>query len=102
LIGLSFIGMGGGGRHLFGPWLLGGLIPLFVGVAQIITAVMGGAQFGRFPGIQYSQGEPPHSAGAPQAPSAPSGPPPPPSSYGGWRPTGMTEIEPPAPPPDRR
>jgi hypothetical protein len=97
LIGLSFIG-----HHTFGPWLLGGLIPLFVGIAQIITAIMGGAQFGPFPGVGSSPAESQYSAGAPQAPSAPTGPPPPPSSYGGWRPTGMTEIEPPAPPPDRR
>jgi Domain of unknown function (DUF6249) len=97
LIGLSFIG-----HHVFGPWLLGGLIPLFVGIAQIITALMSGAQFGRLPGMGSAPGESPYSVGAPQAPSAPTGPPPPPSSYGGWRPTGMTEIEPPAPPPDRR
>ncbi|MEO7202818.1 MAG: hypothetical protein ABI431_08195 [Candidatus Tumulicola sp.] len=96
LIGLSFIG-----HHAFGPWLLGGLIPLFVGIAQIITAIMGGAQFGQLPGVGCSQAESQYSASAPQAPSAPSGPPPPPSSYGGWRPTGMTEIEP-ASPPDRR
>jgi len=97
LIGLSFIG-----HHTFGPWLLGGLIPLFVGIAQIITAIMGGAQFGQFSGTGSGQAESRYSAGAPQAPSAPTGTPPPPSSYGGWRPTGMTEIEPPAPPPDRR
>jgi hypothetical protein len=97
LIGLSFIG-----HHAFGPWLLGGLIPLFVGIAQIITAIMGGAQFGQLPGVGCSPSESQYSAGAPQAPTAPTGPPPPPSSYGGWRPTGMTEIEPPASPPDRR
>jgi hypothetical protein len=103
LIGLSFIGMGHG--NFLGPWLLGGLIPLFVGVAQIITAIMGGAQFGRLTMNcdTYMPPEPPHTVGSQQATSAgPSGPPPPPSSYGGWRPGNTPEIEPPASPPDRR
>jgi hypothetical protein len=106
LIGLSFIGHSHG-NFIFGPWLLGGLIPLFVGVAQIITAIMGGAQFGRLTmscdASGYVSPEAPHSVGSQQATSAgPSGPPPPPSSYGGWRPGNMPEIEPPAPPPERR
>lgn len=46
LIGLGFIGYRGDGSFVYGPWLLGGLIPLFVGVAQIIGAVLGGASFG--------------------------------------------------------
>ncbi len=51
LIGLSFIGYsgsGGGfaGHFIFGPWLLGGLIPMFVGIAQIVSALMSGARFG--------------------------------------------------------
>jgi hypothetical protein len=103
LIGLSFIGMG---HNLFGPWLLGGLIPLFVGIAQIITAIMGGAQFGR---LTVGNGcaapsEPPYAASQQQQQQSagPVGPPPPPSSYGGWRPTGMPEIEAPPSPPDRR
>ncbi|HEY9084633.1 MAG TPA: hypothetical protein VIN40_01625 [Candidatus Tyrphobacter sp.] len=49
LIGLSFIGYssGGGllGHFMVGPWLLGGLIPLFVGIAQIVGALMSGARF---------------------------------------------------------
>lgn len=51
LIGLSFIGYRGG-DGLFspatihpGPWLLGGLIPMFVGIGQIIIALMSGAQW---------------------------------------------------------
>src|SRR5581483_11225455 len=44
LIGLSFIGYRGGGDFVGGPWLLGGLIPMFVGIAQIITAVLSGAR----------------------------------------------------------
>lgn len=42
LIGLSFIGYDDG-RFVLGPWLLGGLIPLFVGLAQIVGARVGGA-----------------------------------------------------------
>lgn len=54
-IGLGFIGyhsgdgpFGSASIHP-GPWLLGGLIPMFVGIAQIITALMSGAQFGMRP-----------------------------------------------------
>jgi hypothetical protein len=47
LIGLSFIGMRGDGTFTMGPWLLGGLIPMFVGLAQIANAVLAGAQFPR-------------------------------------------------------
>src|ERR1700744_1166323 len=43
LIGLGFIGVRGDGQVVPGPWLLGGLIPLFVGVAQIVSAVLSGA-----------------------------------------------------------
>jgi hypothetical protein len=52
LIGLSFIGYHGGDGFMSpasihpGPWLLGGLIPMFVGIAQIIIALLSGAQFG--------------------------------------------------------
>ncbi|MCU1382668.1 MAG: hypothetical protein JWL71_1365, partial [Acidobacteria bacterium] len=50
VIGLSFIG-GTPGAPDFrgGPWLLGGLIPMFVGVAQILIAILSGAQL---PGVQ--------------------------------------------------
>ena len=43
LIGLSFIGYDGNGAFRLGPWLLGGLIPMFVGIAQIINAMLAGA-----------------------------------------------------------
>jgi hypothetical protein len=100
LIGLSFIGNRGGVWYP-GPWLLGGLIPLFVGIAQIISAVLGGASFGpastrqRFgPGPSTASGTPgPQSAGAV---------PPGPATYGGWRPGPTPEIEKPASPPDYR
>ncbi len=104
LIGLSFIGMRGG-MFIPGPWLLGGLIPMFVGIAQIINAVLNGA---RLPGITMGSapptGEPPTGAtmGPPPSPgaSAPS-PGASPGSYA-WRPGPTPEIEKPAPPPDAR
>jgi len=70
-IGLSFIGWdGSAGPDSWhpGPWLLGGLIPLFVGVAQIGIALISGAQI---PGLRTQQ--------------PPPGPNPPPS-YGNGRP----------------
>lgn len=78
LIGLSFIG----GNPLSpgfqgGPWLLGGLIPLFVGIAQIIIAVISGAQI---PGVQPPgyRPDPYHQSGPfpPPPPPPPNGPPP--------------------------
>lgn len=45
LIGLSFIGYDGD-RFTLGPWLLGGLVPLFFGLAQMLNAFLGGARFG--------------------------------------------------------
>jgi hypothetical protein len=50
LIGLSFIGGTPGSTDFHGgPWLLGGLIPMFVGIAQVIIALLSGAQL---PGVQ--------------------------------------------------
>ncbi len=46
LIGLGFIGYRSDGHYVYGPWLLGGLIPMFVGIAQIVGAVLSGATFG--------------------------------------------------------
>ena len=46
LIGLSFIGYRDG-TWIPGPWLLGGLIPMFVGLAQVIGALLAGAEFPR-------------------------------------------------------
>ena len=97
--GLSFIG--------FGPWLIGGLVPLFVGIAQIIIAVMSGAQFGPAPRMQSSFGPPPQSNQG-QAPTPPpyansasgAGPSPTGPPYG-WRPpSGVPEIERGPNPPD--
>ncbi|MGH7729317.1 MAG: hypothetical protein ACREM2_11100, partial [Vulcanimicrobiaceae bacterium] len=50
LIGLSFIGYSDGSISP-GPWLLGGLIPLFVGLARIASALAGGATFANFGGF---------------------------------------------------
>jgi hypothetical protein len=106
LIGLGFIGYRGGYFEP-GPWLLGGLIPMFVGIAQIISAVLSGAQLGRASipagNPQQAQWGPAPEVEVPPTAAAtgPSGPPPPPSSYGGWRPGPIPEIQKPAPPPDR-
>ena len=87
LIGLSFISPG----HL-GPWLLGGLIPMFVGLAQIITAVLSGAQLGTSNLGGQGFGPSPASGAFGQTQQQPrqSPPPPPPG------------IEKPASPPDQR
>jgi hypothetical protein len=96
LIGLSFIGYRGGDGPFVpasihpGPWLLGGLIPMFVGIAQIIIALLSGATFN----IRMM---PP--------PSGPLGPPPGPRSYGSAQPgppgPRYEELARPVPPPDR-
>jgi hypothetical protein len=99
LIGLSFIGYHGGDGPFSpatvrpGPWLLGGLIPMFVGIAQIIIALMSGAVFGfRI---------------APPPPRGPLGPPPPTQrSYGTAQPgepgPRYEQLARPVPPPDRQ
>jgi hypothetical protein len=100
LIGLGFIGYHGDGTFFPGPWLLGGLIPLFVGIAQIIGAVLGGASFGP-PGSR--QRFTTTSSGSPSAPGSPAGSSAPPGPvYGGWRPGPIPEIEKPTSPPDYR
>jgi hypothetical protein len=103
LIGLSFIGYHGG-DGLFqpasihpGPWLLGGLIPMFVGIAQIITALLSGAQFTLMRGAQIP---PPNAVPPPYGSSGPFpgyGPPPEPGRPG----PRYEELARPVPPPDR-
>lgn len=100
LIGLSFIGYSTSGPFGLpswhpGPWLLGGLIPLFVGLAQILIALTSGARFGLAP--------PPDRFG-PRAAAAEDG-----SGVAGETPRhpgrpGVTyeELPRPARPPDRR
>jgi hypothetical protein len=101
LVGLGFIGYHGDGRYVYGPWLLGGLIPMFVGIAQIIGAVLSGATFGP-PAARQRFGP----SNAESAPSGQTGPTtstmPPGPIYGGWRPGSTPEIEKPASPPDYR
>jgi hypothetical protein len=97
LIGLSFIGTLSG--HMLGPWLLGGLIPLFVGIAQIISAVLAGAQFG-LPG--QTQQMPNSAFGPSPSAGAPPPQPPPTGDVYGWRPGPTPEIQKPAQPPDPR
>ncbi|MGA8098378.1 MAG: DUF6249 domain-containing protein [Candidatus Cybelea sp.] len=97
LIGLGFIGYHGDGMFFPGPWLLGGLIPLFVGIAQIIGAVLSGASFGP---PRESVGPAPGPGTTSSPGSEPSGATPP--TYGGWRPGSIPEIEKPASPPDYR
>jgi len=97
LIGLSFIGYRGGDGPFVpasihpGPWLLGGLIPMFVGIAQIIIALLSGATFN----IRMM---PP-----PNGPLG--GPPPGQRTYGSAQPgppgPRYEELARPVPPPDR-
>ncbi|HZV77684.1 MAG TPA: DUF6249 domain-containing protein [Candidatus Babeliales bacterium] len=100
LIGLGFIGYRGDGRIDPGPWLLGGLIPLFVGIAQIIGAVLSGATFG-VPSARQHFGPTP-GPGTTTATGSSGGAMPPGPTYGGWRPGSTPEIEKPASPPDYR
>lgn len=94
VIGLSFIRPG-----MPGPWLLGGLIPMFVGLAQIAIAYLSGAglrptAFPGPPGTGESHpGPSPFEHAAP--PSAPAGP------YA-WRPGSTPELERPPQPPEAR
>ena len=103
LIGLSFIGARSDGFH-GGPWLLGGLIPMFVGIAQIINAVLNGARFPGMNGTAPNQASPTSATFGPRpAPGPGPTPPEPPSApYAGWRPGPTPEIEKPSPPPDLR
>ncbi len=46
-IGLAFIGYDGdgfGGHFVLGPWLLGGIIPTFAGIAQIVGSLVAGGR----------------------------------------------------------
>ena len=101
LVGLGFIGYRGDGQYVYGPWLLGGLIPMFVGIAQIIGAVLSGATFGA-PSTRERFGPGPSGGTeAGQASTAGTSMPPGPT-YGGWRPGSIPEIEKPTSPPDNR
>jgi hypothetical protein len=109
-IGLSLIGFrhGGPGGFVLGPWLLGGLVPLFVGLAQIVTALISGATLGNL--APPRQGAPWHAAqpgyadpfapGPPGAPGAPQQ-----TAYEeryAYRPGDTQELRRPMPPPERK
>jgi hypothetical protein len=101
LVGFGFVGYHRDGSFVYGPWLLVGLIPLFVGLAQVISAVLSGASFAP-PSARPRFGPDPSSgptapSGAQSGRTAPPGP-----AYGGWRPGPTPEIEKPASPPDYR
>ncbi len=96
LIGLSFIGYNHGAIDP-GPWLLGGLIPMFIGIAQILIALASGATLG-----QPAAGR---SGFAPPPPAAPFTEPVTPPVYDGsytYRPGNTPELERPGSPPERR
>ncbi len=87
-LGLSFLG--------YGPWLIGGFIPLFIGLAQIWIAMSAGAQlsFGPTPPPKAPPPPPPPSAAPHQA-----------ATYEGsytYRPGGTQELRPPTQPPTER
>jgi len=99
-IGLGFIGtLVDPPHYTYGPWLLGGLIPLFVGLAQVVIALISGATLGvpqRGPYAQY-HGQP--------GPGGPQGTAPPPPDFEGtytYRPGAAPELQRPGQPPDRR
>jgi hypothetical protein len=99
-IGISFVGFDDGSIRP-GPWLLFGFVPLFVGLSQIILALLSGASLTP---VQQQW-----SAGQPQPPpqfggSAP-GPAPSQQVYDTsytYRPGDVQELQPPASPPERR
>jgi len=87
-LGLSFIG--------YGPWLIGGFVPLFIGVAQILIAVNAGAQLRFGP-----PSAPPPQQSTPPPPGAQT-PPYPGATYEGsytYRPGSTQELRPPTQPP---
>lgn len=94
-IGLWFIDLG----HP-GPWLLGGLVPLFVGLAQILTAYLSGASL-RGAGWRPADNVPQQPPGPPSAAQPPLAAPP--EGPYTFRPSGTAqELRPPSPPPDKR
>ena len=100
-IGLSFIGYHGDGMWHPGPWLLGGLIPLFIGIAQILIALISGATFG--PNFTPGRGAGAYTSsfGAPPEPPPSSNP----TTFDGsytYRPGSTEQLRPPSQPPERR
>ena len=100
---LSFIGYNsdggafGGPTIRPGPWLMGGLIPMFVGIAQIIIALLSGAQFGVVRPMAPPPAPPPPGPGVPPPWASQATYEPPPQPHIGYE-----ELGRPAQPPDRR
>jgi hypothetical protein len=96
-LGLGFIDHNGG----FGGPAIPGLIVLFVGMAQIISAVLAGATVG---GASSPLGGPTQGNQRSMGFGPSAAPPPPPAGTPpyGWRPGDATPIEKPAGPPDPR
>lgn len=97
-VGLSFISPGRPG-----PWLLGGLVPLFVGIAQVVIAMLSGAGSAFF-GAPGPGMPPPQPGPQQQNPGQPFTAPRDvtPGGYGAWRPGPTTGLEKPPSPPDVR
>jgi hypothetical protein len=88
-VGLSFIGMG--------PWLIGGFVPLFIGLARVLSALAAGAQF-RVGSTFAPPTPPPPNANFAERPSSP-------PTYEGsytYRPGPTQELRPPPNPPTPR
>jgi hypothetical protein len=105
-LGLSFLGFHDGYWYP-GPWLLGGLIPLFIGIAQVLTALISGATLG--PNFTRPQGPAPHPSAFGPPPTSfgpgPTEPPPNPATFDGsytYRPGSTEQLRPPSSPPERR
>jgi len=96
-IGLSFVGLHGDSFHP-GPWLLGGLIPMFVGLSHVILALLSGATLGARP-QSWAPGQPPPFTPPPSAGST--GPQTYDTSYT-YRPGDRPELQPPYSPPEPR
>jgi hypothetical protein len=99
LIGLSFIGYDTNGPFNSpelhpGPWLLGGLIPMFVGIAQIIVALLSGARLGPAPRPMPMPPPPPYPGASAPGPTVYE---PEPRTHSGYE-----ELKRPTPPPERR
>ena len=89
LIGLSFID-----HHHLGPWLLGGLVPLFIGLSQVVIALLSGASLGsRYYGPSPNA-PPPYEAPSSESPTFE-------GSYT-YRPGATQELRPPTTPPKPR
>jgi hypothetical protein len=103
-IGMSFTGYSDGPMGPMwhpGPQLLFGLIPMFIGLSQITSAMLAGATLGP---AMYGPGPGAPFPGPPfNTPPPPFGGPPPTydSSYT-YRPGDAQELRPPTPPPERR